>query len=133
MKTFLISYLTSLFSILLLDAVWLGLIAKGFYAQHLGHLMRSSFVLRPAALFYAVYALGITVLIVLPGMQGGSWMRVVGMGALLGLCAYAAYNGTNLATLKDWPASITLIDLLWGTAMTAAASAATYLVVSRLS
>ena len=109
---------------LLLDGAWLSLMAPRLYAPALGHLMREDVVLAPAALFYAVYIVGVVGLAVAPGLGTGRCGAAAARGALLGLVAYATYDLTNHATLRGWPWHVTLIDLAWGSSLTALAAAA---------
>jgi len=111
MKTFGIAYAGTLFSFLLIDAVWLGLIAKSFYRDQLGDLMLPSPNLAVAAMFYLFFAAAIVILAVRPGLDVGSLWTAVGYGALLGLAAYGTYDMTNLSTLKGWP--VTLSSSTW--------------------
>jgi len=111
---------------LALDLAWLGVVARGFYRAQMGHLMRSDAQWGPALLFYGIYVAAIIVLCVRPGLERESMGRVVAMGALFGLAAYAAFDLTSLALLKDFPLAGAVVDLAWGTAVTAAVSGASY-------
>jgi uncharacterized membrane protein len=114
--------------ILALDAVWLGVIARGFYRDQLGPLMADSVRFPVAAVFYVMFSAAAVILASAPAIRsGGSIWDAVLLGAVLGFAAYGTYDFTNLATLKDWPVSVTIVDLIWGTALTAAASAIGYL------
>jgi uncharacterized membrane protein len=119
-----IAYLASAIVFLVLDAAWLTTMADRLYRPALGRLLLDRFELAPAALFYALYVIGIVVFAVAPGLAGGRWTTSLGLGALLGLIAYATYDLTNQATLRDWPWRVTLADLGWGTLVTAVAAAA---------
>ncbi len=102
---------------LVLDLLWLGVVAKPLYQQAIGHLMAERPNVVAAALFYAVYAAGLTVFVVWPHAAPTGLRSALMMGALFGFFAYATYDLTNLATLKGWPVSIALIDMAWGTAV----------------
>jgi uncharacterized membrane protein len=115
-----------------IDMVWLGLISKNFYREHLGSLMRSEVSWAPALIFYGLFVVGLVVLVVAPAVDAGSWMQAVGRGALFGLVTYATYDLTNMATLRDWPMVLTLVDLAWGTVLAASVSIATYAIGTRL-
>ena len=119
-----IAYLASAIVFLVLDAAWLTTMADRLYRPALGRLLLDRFELAPAALFYALYVMGIVVFAVAPGLASGRWTTSLGLGALLGLIAYATYDLTNQATLRDWPWRVTLADLGWGTLVTAVAAAA---------
>jgi len=118
------AYLVAGLIFAILDGVWLGLVARGFYASQMGDLMRAKFSIVPAVAFYVIYVAGLVVFAVLPGVEAGSVGRAALLGGLLGLVAYAAYDLSNLATLKNWPAPLAMLDLAWGTALSAASAAA---------
>lgn len=120
-------YLIALSSFVLIDVVWLGLIAKNFYAQQLGFLMKNNANALAALIFYILFTFGILVFVVMPGLEKSIGYQVILYGALFGLVTYSAYDFSNLATLKNWPLAVTLIDLLWGTLLTSLVSALTYL------
>lgn len=119
-------YLTILASLMVLDTIWLKVISGSLYQSRLGHLFADKFTLWPAAIFYVIYALGILILAVLPALTNHSLAEALIKGLMIGLISYAAYDLTNQATLRDWPLSITLLDLLWGTFMTGLASFIAY-------
>ncbi|GAB4401248.1 MAG: DUF2177 family protein [Anaerolineales bacterium] len=121
-------YLLTLVAFLAIDGVWLGVVARNLYSRYLGYLMTPKTVWLAALLFYLLYVVGVLVFAVLPGLQAGSLGRAALLGALLGLIAYATYDLTNLATVKAWPVLITVIDLIWGTVLTAAVSAVGFLI-----
>lgn len=118
-------YLVTALIFLALDALWLGLVAPRLYRQHLGHLLAETTNVLAAAVFYLLYVAALLVFVVNPALREGSVWQAVYMGAFLGLVMYATYDLTNLATLKGWPLNITLIDLLWGSFVTAATSGIT--------
>jgi uncharacterized membrane protein len=131
MIALLLSYIAVLVVLVTVDLVWLGVVALDFYQRHLSPLLRQRPRLSVAALFYAIYAAGITLLVVQPALNGGDWLHVALLGMVLGLSAYGAYDLTNLATLRHWPARVAVVDLAWGTALTAIAALAG-LVIGRL-
>lgn len=106
-----------------LDAVWLGLIAKPLYQQGIGHLMADEPNLRVAALFYLMYPVGLVIFAVSPQSGGAGWGTTLALAALFGFFAYATYDLTNLSTLRGWPLGLSLIDVAWGTCVSAAAAA----------
>ncbi len=109
-----------------IDGVWLGLIAKSFYQKHIGHLMADTVQWWAAGVFYPLYAFGMAYFVIVPGLQSNAPILSVALrGGLLGLIAYAAYDFTNQATLKNWPVIMTIADLAWGTFVTAVVSALT--------
>ncbi len=112
---FLTTAFYSLFVLLILDFLWLGVVAKNFYQKHLGNYFSESFKLWPAALFYPLYACGITVFVVLPSLRAGkSSVETFLLGAFLGVVAYGTYNLTNLSTINNWPIVSVLVDMFWG-------------------
>lgn len=133
MKLALISYAGTFGALLAADAVWLGLIARSFYRDNLGELMLPSPNFTIAALFYVFYAMALVALVVLPGVKSGTLLSTALYGAVLGLAAYGTYDITNLATLKNWPAIVSIVDMTWGTFVTALAASCGYLLTKYLS
>jgi uncharacterized membrane protein len=115
-----------------LDILWLGIFAKKFYAKQLGPLMKAKVGWPAAVLFYLLYIAGLVTLVIFPAITYELLNRAVVFGAVFGLCCYATYDLTNLATLKGWPIALTVVDLIWGTILTASVSAATYLIAVHL-
>ncbi|MEJ8822757.1 DUF2177 family protein [Variovorax humicola] len=122
-RQFAVAYAAMSVVFLALDAIWLGSMAERLYRPAIGHLMRERFALGPALAFYAIYVAGVVVFVIAPALAERRWQSALGMGALLGLLAYATYDLTNQATLKDWPWRVTLADLCWGTFVTAVSAA----------
>jgi len=129
MKTFL-PYLAVVLVMVVLDLVWLGGIAMPLYKRGIGHLMAEKPNFTAAALFYVLYAIGVYVLVV---RGASSWQSAAGLGALLGALAYMTYDLTNMATLKDWPVGLSVIDIAWGTFATSVASLSGRYVAERFS
>jgi uncharacterized membrane protein len=127
MGTYLKLYFAILVAFFAIDMVWLGLVASTFYRKHLGFLMAPQVNWLAALIFYLLFVVGILVFAVLPGLEAGSLKTTILRAALFGLIAYATYDLTNLATLKDWPMVVTVVDLVWGTVLSAAVSLAGYL------
>ena len=127
-----IAYLGTAIVFFAIDFVWLAFIAKSFYAQQLGPLMRESPNLTVAGVFYVVYVVGVVVFAVMPAVRADSWTTALVLGALLGLVAYGTYDATNLATLKNWPTIVSIVDVIWGTVLTAGSATAGYFVVRLL-
>lgn len=119
------TYLLTVPAFFLIDMVWLGLVANKFYQSQIG------FLLGPvnwtaAIIFYLLYIVAIIIFAVHPALVAGSIAKAVLYGALFGFFAYATYDLTNLATIKDWPILVTVVDLIWGTVLTASVAAASY-------
>lgn len=99
---------------LVIDLFWLGLIAKRFYQKHLGRFFSDKVNWTAAGIFYLLFILGIMIFSVYPAVAHDSATRAVIFGVLFGLFTYATYDLTNLATLKDWPVPIVIVDMIWG-------------------
>jgi uncharacterized membrane protein len=117
---------------LVIDLVWLGIVARSFYQTELGHLMRTQVNWVAAIVFYFLFVAGIVVFAVAPAIERQSVTHAIVLGALLGLVTYAAYDLTNLATLEGFPLKVALVDLVWGTVLCATVSAVTFVVSERL-
>jgi uncharacterized membrane protein len=128
MKRTLMAYFVALLFIAVADGLWLGVLMPQHYRAWLGPLMREQPLLLPAAAFYLLYPVGVTVFAVLPALKQNSCQASAVLGALLGLVAYGTYDLSNLATLKDWPLQLTLVDMVWGASLSAAAATVAFLV-----
>jgi uncharacterized membrane protein len=125
-NSFLKKYLYTFIPFLVLDALWLGLVAPSFYKANIGHLMTDTPNFAAAGLFYLLYVAGLVVFVT--GREG-TLKQAALRGAFFGLLCYATYDLTNLATLKDWPVLVTVVDLVWGTfASTVTSVAAVWLI-----
>ncbi|MES2124936.1 MAG: DUF2177 family protein [Gemmatimonadota bacterium] len=113
---------------LALDLVWLGVVAKGLYARELGSLLRPDVKWVPALLFYTIYVIAVVAFVVLPAAERKSLTYALGMGAFFGFAAYATYDLTSLALIRDFPLKIVIVDLAWGAVLTMVVSAAGYAV-----
>jgi len=109
-----------------LDFIWLGFVAKKVYYGEMGDILLKKPNMVPALIFYAIYVIGTVLLVVEPALVKDSWQHAVGIGALLGFVAYATYDLTNLATLKGFSRKIVVIDLIWGTFITAVVAGGAY-------
>ena len=98
----------------IIDLLWLGVIAKGFYQKNLKYILRPDVNWTAAIIFYLAYIVGILIFAVLPGIERNSWHYAALWGALYGFFTYATYELTNLALIKDWPLNIVIVDILWG-------------------
>jgi uncharacterized membrane protein len=125
------AYAATLVVMVLLDLVWLGLIAKPYYQQGIGHLMLDKPDVAVAVVFYAVFALGLVLFGVLPHAADGWWRNAL-WAALFGFFAYATYDLTNLATLKGWPLGMSLLDMTWGCVVSAVSATAGKAALDRL-
>jgi uncharacterized membrane protein len=114
---------------LIIDMIWLTLIAKNLYSKYLGFIMTSNVKWVAAILFYLLFIVGLAFFVILPAIDRGSWSYALLAGMLFGLISYATYDLTNLATLNNWPITITIIDLIWGTSLGGLVSMLSYFVV----
>ncbi|MCO5070212.1 MAG: DUF2177 family protein [Rhizobiaceae bacterium] len=125
---YVVAYVSTMVIFLAIDAVWLTTMSSRLYRQYLGDLLAESFNPTPAVLFYLIYVAGIVVFAISPAFGSGRWTTAALYGGMLGFLAYATYDLTNHATLRGWPAVITVADLCWGSALTAVAAAGGFLV-----
>jgi uncharacterized membrane protein len=109
-----------------IDIAWLVLVAKKFYQQQIGFLMKPDINWFAAIIFYLLFISGLVIFVISPAVEKHSWVHAVLFGALFGLVTYATYDLTNLATMKDWPLLVTVVDLIWGTVLAASISGITY-------
>lgn len=116
-----------------IDMIWLGLIAKNFYRAQIGFLMKDTIGWTAALIFYALFIAGLVVFVIAPAVEKGSWVHALAFGALFGLISYATYDLTNLATLKNWPLLVTIVDLVWGAVIAGSVSVITYIIATKLS
>ena len=129
---FITAYISGIIAFLLIDFIWLKYVALSFYRGQIGHLMLDKPNLGIAGLFYLVYVVGVVILAVNPALEKGQWTIALLYGGLLGLVAYGTYDITNLATLKTWPPIVSIVDMIWGTVLTASVATIAYFVTSSL-
>jgi uncharacterized membrane protein len=115
-----------------IDMLWLRVIAKNLYRQKLGFILSDQVNWGAAFIFYFMYIAGILFFAVLPALRETNWQTALLNGALLGLMCYATYDLTNMATIKNWPLSIVVIDIVWGTVLTGSVSLLTYTISAKL-
>ena len=121
-KSIFISYLLTFIVFLVVDLLWLGIIAKNLYQKYLGDFLSDKVNWTAAFIFYFIYVAGISIFAIYPAVNKGSVFNAILMGALFGIFTYATYDLTNLATLKGWPLSIVFIDIFWGAVLSAIVS-----------
>ncbi len=133
MKLIIVSFIATLIPLLAIDFVWLTTMSKHFYNKHIGHILAESPNLIPAGIFYLIYSFGITFFVVLPAIQGGfSFGKTFIYGAVLGFIAYATYDLTNHATIKNWPTIVTVVDLVWGALLTGTVSVIAFYITKNI-
>jgi uncharacterized membrane protein len=115
-----------------IDMVWLVLVAKKFYQEQIGFLMKPDINWIAAITFYLLFIVGLIVFVISPAVEKHSWVHALLFGALFGLITYATYDLTNLATLKDWPLLVTVVDLIWGSVLASSISLITYLIANKI-
>jgi len=115
-------YFATLIAFFAIDMVWLGLAARSFYRKYLGFILAPNPNWLAAIIFYLLFIVGILVFVVVPGLKGNSLKTTLLYAALFGLITYATYDLTNLATVKNWPLLVTVVDLIWGTILSVAVS-----------
>jgi uncharacterized membrane protein len=125
-------YFVLLIAFFAIDMAWLGLVARSFYQKYLGFLMAPSPNWLVAILFYLLFIVGILFFVVVPGLESGSFKATLLRAALFGLITYATYDLTNLATLKDWPVLLSVVDMIWGTCLSILVSAIGFIAGKRL-
>lgn len=125
-------YIIAFIIFLAIDAIWLGLVAPKFYKSQIGHIMadRPNFV--AALIFYLIFVVGVVYFVVNPAIEAQSMSKLLVSGVLFGFITYATYDLTNLATLKDWPILVTVVDLVWGTTLSTLIGLFTYLIFNAL-
>lgn len=113
---------------LALDLLWLGVVARGFYRTHLGSIISPTVNWAAAVIFYLLYVVGILLFAVLPALEKDSLALAARWGALFGLFTYATYELTNLATIRDWPVRVVVVDTLWGVVLCVAVAVVGFLI-----
>jgi uncharacterized membrane protein len=126
------TYITPLAVFFLADMAWLGVMSPRLYRPTLGDIALSGVNLPPAIAFYTLYPLGLLIFAILPALKSGNINTALLNGALFGFFTYATYDLTNQATLRNWTLQLTLIDVVWGSILAAAAAIAGYWIASRL-
>ena len=126
MKKYIAGYVACLLVMAALDGIWLGLVAMDSYVSAIGHLMRDQPNFIAAGLFYVIFVVGILIFAVAPALAEKAWTKAALLGGLFGFFSYMTYDLTNLATLKGWPVTISLIDMAWGFVITAITATAGY-------
>lgn len=119
-------YVCAFFGFLAIDIVWLAVVARGFYRRQVGFLLSDQPNWWAAIAFYLLFVAGLLVFAVVPGIQAGSLRRTLLLAGFFGLVTYATYDLTNLATVKNWPWVVTLVDMVWGVLLSMSVSCVAY-------
>lgn len=119
---------------LIIDLAWIGMIARDFYADQIGGMLADRVNWAAALIFYGIYIGGIVLFVLIPALKNGSGtLQVMGMGGLLGLFAYGTFDLSALALFRNWPVIVTVVDIAWGTVLTASTAAISHQIVRRIS
>lgn len=132
LKTTLLSYLLTFGVFLFIDMIWLGIIAKNIYQKYLGHFLTNDVNWTAAIIFYIIFVIGISIFVIYPAVDKNDVLSAITMGALFGFFTYATYDLTNLATLKNWPIKIVIIDIIWGAFLSSSVSIAGFYILKWL-
>jgi len=114
MSKFIYTYFLTVPVFFLVDMLWLGVLAKGFYRRQLANFLGEGFNWTAAIIFYLLFIVGIIIFAVWPGVEKNSLIRTIVFAALFGFFTYATYDLSNLATLKGWPITVVIVDIIWG-------------------
>ena len=131
-KIVVIGYLLTFIVFLIIDMLWLGVVAKNLYQKYLGGFLSDNVNWTAAIIFYLLYVVGISIFAIWPSVNKDSVYNAILMGALFGFFTYATYDLTNLATIKGWPIPIVIIDIIWGSVLSAAVSFSGFKIVKWL-
>lgn len=132
MNIFIKLYLIALPVFFIIDFIWLALVARKFYVEQLGHLMKTNINWTAAIIFYLLFIVGLVFFAIAPAIEKKSLASAILLGGLFGFFSYATYDLTNLATLKNWPLTISIIDIIWGVVLAGSVSAITFLIASKI-
>ena len=125
-------YLATFGVFFVIDLVWLMLMNSRFYKKALSGLMAEKVKWLPAILFYLLFVFAVQVLIVMPAVGNDTWFTVLWRGGLMGMVCYGTYNFTNLASIRDWPLKVSVVDIIWGTCLTAAVATVGFFIASAI-
>ena len=125
-------YLIALPVFFIIDMLWLGVVAKNFYRNQIGFLMKTNINWAAAIIFYLLFIAGLVYFVLMPSMEKRSLSLLLTAATFFGLLTYSTYDLTNLATLKDWPLLVTIIDIIWGMFLSVSVSLVSYLVAIKL-
>ena len=128
----LILYIAAFGVFFFIDLIWLVLMNSRFYKKELSELMAEKVKWFPAILFYLLFIVAVLVLVVLPAVDKGSWVTALLHGGLLGMVCYGTYDFTNLASIRDWPLKVTVVDIVWGTVLSATVATISYFIATAI-
>jgi uncharacterized membrane protein len=119
-------YLISVVVFFVVDMTWLGFVAKNFYRNQIGHLLGDTVNWPVAICFYLLFLVGLLIFVIAPALETRNITHALMFGALFGFFTYATYDLTNWSTLRDWPALVSIVDMAWGTVLSATIATVTY-------
>ena len=122
-KSLLTAFIFASIIFLIIDVIWLSITVKALYRPHLGGLLRDQPIMWAAVLFYLIYMIGLSLIILRPALINDSILQAFWTGIIFGVVAYGTYNLTNMATIKNWSSTIVMIDMIWGGILTGFSSA----------
>ena len=129
MNRYVVLYLTTLIVLIPIDFLFLGLVAKGFFTSQVGDML-GEIRLATAILFYLLYVIGILVFV--SGQAGATWQSTLLYGGLFGFFCYATFELTSLSLLKHWTWPVVMVDVSWGTFVTAVSSTTGLLIANAI-
>lgn len=129
--SFIKSYAVTFIVFIVVELIWLLVLAKELYKKELGYIMKEKPSLAPAAIFGLLFVLGLVFFVVNPALTKGDWSYALFTGILYGLITYATYTLTNLANLEAWPLKVSLIDLIWGVVLGGSVSTISFFILNR--
>ncbi len=132
MLDWIVMFLITFVVFMIIDLIWLGFIAKNIYRKYLGHLMKKNVNWLAAIIFYCIFIVGLIFFVIDPALQKENIRYAFLAGGGFGLVTYGTYDLTNLATLKEWPMNVTVIDLIWGTVLSAATAGISFGIINYL-
>lgn len=125
-------YLIALPVFFAIDMIWLVFVARNFYQKYIGFLMTTNVNWVAALLFYFLFIAGLVVFVISPAVRTANWLQALLLGSLFGLICYATYDLTNLATIKNWPLLVTVVDLIWGAILSSSVSVISFFIAKKL-
>ncbi|MFO7814369.1 MAG: DUF2177 family protein [Halanaerobiales bacterium] len=132
MSSYIKTYLVAFIIFIGIDFIWLGLVARDFYRDQIGFIMKDNFNMGVAVIFYLIFIVGLVFFVLSKAIAIESWQFALFAGMFYGFITYATYDITNLSTLKDWPTLLSIVDIAWGTVLCGATSYLTYIIGLKL-
>lgn len=132
MWEFIKMYLIAFAVFMVIEGIWLVVVAKDFYKKEIGYIMSKTPKIVPAIIFSLVFVFGLVFFVIYPALLKNSWQYAVLVGMLFGLITYSTYDFTNHANLEGWPLKVTIVDLIWGAAMSSIVSTVSFFILSML-